>query len=212
METMSFTAKDVKALRDSTGAGMMDCKKALTENDGDMEKAQQWLREKNLASAAKRAGREASEGAIVSYIHLGGKVGVLVEVNCETDFVAKTDDFQQLCKDICLQVCSASAQWVRRDEVPEEAIEAEKAIYAKQAEEMGKPPEIAVKVAEGKLGKWYKEVCLEEQEFVKDPDKTIDELVRELSGKVGEKIGIARFTRYQLGETGSSGENGEDQE
>lgn len=207
---MSFTAKEVKALRDATGAGMMDCKKALTENNGDMDEAQKWLREKNLASAAKRAGRDASEGAIVSYIHLGGKVGVLVEVNCETDFVAKTDNFQQLCKDICLQVCSASAQWVRREDVPQEAVEAEKAIYTKQAEEMGKPSDIAAKIAEGKLSKWYKEACLEEQEFVKDPDRTIDELVRELSGTVGEKISIARFVRFQLGETGNAGEdNGE---
>lgn len=201
---MSFTAKDVKALRDATGAGMMDCKKALKETDGDFDKAVTFLREKNLASADKRAGRDAKEGAVVSYIHLGGKVGVLVEVNCETDFVAKTDDFQQLCKDLCLQVCSAAPQWVRREDVPAEAMEAEKSIYTKQAQEMGKPAEIAGKIAEGKMNKWYTQVCLEEQEFVKDPDQTISEIVRELSGRVGEKIEIARFTRYQLGESGSA--------
>lgn len=206
---MSFTAKDVKALRDSTGAGMMDCKKALTESNGNFEEAQKWLREKNLASAAKRAGREASEGAVVSYVHLGGKVGVLIEVNCETDFVAKTDKFQDLCKDLCLQVCSASPRWVSKEDVPQDAIDAEKAIYAKQAEAMGKPPEIAAKVAEGKMSKWFKEVCLLEQEFVKDPDQTIDELVRELSGTVGEKLGVARFTRYALGEA-AEGASGED--
>jgi len=204
----SFTAKDVKALRDATGAGMMDCKKALNEMDGDFEKAANWLREKNLASAAKRADREAGDGSIFSYIHLGGKLGVLLEMNCETDFVAKTDEFQELGKNICLQIASASPGWVSRENVPDNAVQAEKAIYTKQAAEMGKPTEIAEKIAEGKLNKWYSEVCLLEQEFVKDPDRTIEEIVKELAGKVGENIQVRRFVRFQLGETleGGSGE------
>jgi elongation factor Ts len=197
---MSFTAQDVKKLRDATGAGMMDCKKALNESGGDYDGAVKWLREKGIAAAAKRADREASEGSITSYIHLGGKVGVLIEVNCETDFVAKTDDFQQLCADLCLQICAATPTWVRQEDVPQSAIDGEMAIYTKQAEDTGKPANIAEKIAQGKLKKWFKQVCLLEQEFVRDPDQTVDDLVKGLSGKVGEKIGIRRFTRYQLGE------------
>lgn len=199
---MSFTAKEVKALRDATNAGMMDCKKALTETGGDFAAAATWLREKGIASAAKRADRAASEGRVESYIHMGGKIGVLAEVNCETDFVAKTDEFQTLCRDICLQICSATPQWVSRDDVPEDVVKAETEVYTKQAQELGKPENICEKIAVGKLGKWYSQVCLLEQDFVKDSDRKIEDLVKELSGKLGEKIAIRRFARFQLGEGG----------
>lgn len=197
---MSYTAEDVKNLRERTGAGMMDCKKALGECGGDMEKAVTWLRERGMAIAAKKAARVATEGAISSYIHMGGKIGVLVEINCETDFVARGDDFKNFCRDVCLQICSTAPLYVRREDVPQEAVDAEKAIYVKQAKETGKPDNICQKIAEGKLANWYKEVCLLEQEFVKDSDKTIEVLAKELSGKVGEKIDIRRFARFQLGE------------
>jgi elongation factor Ts len=197
---MGISAKDVMALRESTGAGMMDCKKALTDTGGDMEKAVVWLRERGIAKAAKRSDKVASEGAVHSYIHMGGKVGVLVEVNCETDFVARGEEFQTLCKDICLQVCSTAPLAVRREELDEATVAAEKELYVKQAADTGKPQEICEKIADGKLKKWYSEVCLMDQQFVKDPDKTIDQLVTELSGKVGEKVTVRRFTRYQLGE------------
>ncbi|HOE66241.1 MAG TPA: translation elongation factor Ts [Candidatus Hydrogenedentes bacterium] len=197
---MAFTAEDVRNLREQTGAGMMDCKKALNENGGDMEKAVTWLREKGIASAAKRAGRVASEGRVTSYIHMGGKIGVMAEINCETDFVAKTDDFQDFCKDICLQICSASPRWVQREDVPQEEIAKEKGIYIVRARETGKPENMLDKIAEGMLGKWYKEVCLMEQSFVKNPDVTIETLTKELSGKIGEKVSVRRFVRFQLGE------------
>ncbi len=190
----------MKALRDATGAGMMDCKKALNENGGDFEKAVAWLREKGMASAAKRQDRSASEGAVTSYVHMGGKVGVLAEINCETDFVARGEEFQTLCKDICLQICSAAPKWVRREEVPQDAIDAETAIYKAQAAETGKPEAVCQKIAEGKLNKWFQDVCLLEQPFVKDPDKTIEQLVKELSGKVGEKMDVRRFARFERGE------------
>ena len=197
---MAISANDVKSLREATGAGMMDCKKALNETGGDFEKAVVWLREKGMASAAKRADRTASEGAVTSYIHMGGRIGVLAEINCETDFVARGDAFQELCKDICLQICSAVPKWVRREEVPQEAAQAEIEIYKKQAAETGKPANICQKIAEGKLNKWYQDVCLLEQPFVKDPDKTVEALVKELSGKVGEKIEVRRFVRFERGE------------
>jgi elongation factor Ts len=197
---MAITAQAVKDLRDATGAGMMDCKKALNESDGDFDKAVTWLREKGMASAAKRADRTASEGAVASYIHMGGKIGVLVEINCETDFVARGEKFQAFCKEVCLQICSASPRWVRREDVPEEAIAAEKDIYVKQAAETGKPANVCEKIAEGKLNKWYETACLMEQAFVKDPDRSIEELAKELSGLVGEKIDIRRFARFELGE------------
>ena len=195
----TFSAGEVKKLREATNAGMMDCKKALQECDGDFDEAAQWLREKGIAAAAKRADREASEGRIESYIHLGGKIGVMVEVNCETDFVAKTDEFIGFCKDVCLQVCSASPSWVTRDEVPEDAAKAELEIYKKQAAETGKPENICEKIAEGKLNKWYSQVCLMEQEFVKDPNQKIEDLMKELSGRLGEKMAVRRFARFQLG-------------
>ena len=197
---MAISAQDVKSLRESTGAGMMDCKKALDETGGDMDKAIAWLRERGIAKAAKRSDKVASEGAVHSYIHMGGKVGVLVEINCETDFVARGDDFQSLCKDVCLQICSTAPLAVRREELSESAIAAEKEIYVKQAAETSKPQDICEKIAEGKLKKWFSEVCLMDQQFVKDPDRSIDQLVTELSGKVGEKITVRRFVRYQLGE------------
>lgn len=197
---MAITASDVKSLRESTGAGMMDCKKALTECGGDMEKAVVWLRERGIAKAAKRGDKVAAEGAVHSYIHMGGKVGVMAEINCETDFVARGDEFQNLCKDICLQICSTAPLAVTREELDPEVVAKEKDLYVKQAAETGKPQEICEKIAEGKLKKWFSEVCLMDQGFVKDPDKTIDQLATELSGKVGEKITVRRFTRYQLGE------------
>jgi elongation factor Ts len=197
---MSISAESVKALRESTGAGMMDCKKALSETAGDFDKAVTWLRERGMAKAAKRSGKVAAEGAVTSYIHMGGKIGVLVEINCETDFVARGDDFQNLCKDVCLQICSASPRWVSQDEVPADAIEAEKAIYVAEAAETGKPANVCEKIAEGKLKKWFSEVCLLDQPFVKDSDKTMSALLVDLSGKVGEKISVRRFVRFQLGE------------
>jgi len=199
---MAITAADVKNLREQTGAGMMDCKKALAETNGDYEKAVEWLREKGMAKAAKRAGRTAAEGAVGSYIHMGGKIGVLVEINCETDFVARGDAFQQMVKDVCLQICSANPLYVSRDEIPAEAIEAEKKIYVAQAKETGKPENICEKIAEGKLKKWYEEICLLEQPSVKPEydGKTVETLLTELSGKCGEKLSIRRFVRFQLGE------------
>lgn len=197
---MAISAQDVKNLREATGAGMMDCKKALTETGGEYEKAVEWLREKGMAKVAKRAGKVASEGAVASYIHMGGKIGVLVEINCETDFVARGDEFQAFVKDVCLQVCSAGPQWVRREEVPVEAIEDEKRIFVAQAKETGKPEAICEKIADGKLNKWYTEVCLMDQPFIKDGDKTISDLAVELTAKCGEKVEVRRFVRFQLGE------------
>ena len=196
----AFTAKDVQTLREMTNAGMMDCKKALTETNGDMDAAVKWLRERGIASAAKRSARVASEGAVVSYIHMGGKIGVLVEINCETDFAARSEPFQAFCKDICLQVCSASPRWVRREDAPQAEIDAEKEIYIIRAKESGKPANVLDKIADGMLNKWFKETCLLEQAFVKDPDLTIEAMAKELSGKMGEKIEIRRFARFQLGE------------
>ncbi|NUM54791.1 MAG: translation elongation factor Ts [Candidatus Hydrogenedentes bacterium] len=195
-----ISAKLVKDLREATGAGMMDCKQALTETSGEFDKAVTWLREKGMASAAKRADREASEGAVSSYIHLGGKIGVMAEINCETDFVARGEKFQQFCKDMCLHICSANPKYLRREDVPAEVVAAEKDIYVKQAAETGKPANVCEKIADGMLAKWYKTSCLMEQGFVKDPDRTIEEIAKELSGLIGEKIQIRRFARFQLGE------------
>lgn len=197
---MAITAKDVKDLRVATGAGMMDCKKALNECDGDFDKSVTWLREKGIAAAAKRQGAEAKEGAVASYIHMGGKIGVMVEVNCETDFVARGELFQQLCKDICLQICSANPRWINGSEASAEELEAEKAIYIVQAKESGKPENVQEKMVEGKVTKWLKANALLDQPFVKNPDVTMDNLIKELSGKVGEKIEVRRFARFELGE------------
>ncbi|MEK7794054.1 MAG: translation elongation factor Ts [Candidatus Hydrogenedentota bacterium] len=195
-----ITAQIVKDLRERTGAGMMDCKKALGETKGNFEGAAKWLREKGIASAAKRDSRTAAEGAVASYIHMGGKIGVLVEVNCETDFVAKGEPFQEFIKDVCLQICSTAPRWVRRNEVTADVLEEEKSIYRKQALHSGKPANIVDKIADGKMNKFYEDNCLLEQKFVKNPDVTIESLMKELSGKVGEKVDIRRFVRYQLGE------------
>ena len=190
----------VKELRERTGAGMMDCKKALAATEGDMDKAIDFLREKGLAAAAKKAGRIAAEGLVESYIHGGGRIGVLVEVNCETDFVAKTDAFKSLVKDIAMHIAAANPSYLRREEVPAAELEHEKMVLSEQARNEGKPEKIIEKMVTGRIEKYYKEVCLLEQPFVKDPDKTISDLITESIAKIGENIAIRRFTRYQLGE------------
>ena len=197
---MEVSANMVKELREKTGAGMMDCKKALSETGGDFQKALDYLRQKGLATAAKRAGRVASEGRVGSYIHAGGKIGVMVEVNCETDFVAKTDDFQAFAKDIAMHIAASNPSYIRREEVTADVLEREKEIYRAQARDAKKPEKVMEKIVEGKLEKFYSEVCLLEQAFVKDPDITIQDLLNGLVGKLGEKIEIRRFTRYQVGE------------
>lgn len=195
-----ITAALVKELRERTGAGMMDCKKALSATDGDLEKAIDFLREKGLAAAAKKAGRVAAEGLVEAYIHGGGRIGVLVEVNCETDFVAKTDAFKELVKDIAMHIAATNPSYLKREEVPTAELEHEQAVLAEQARNEGKPEKIIEKMVAGRIEKYYKEVCLMEQPFVKDPDKTISDLITESITKIGENISIRRFTRYQLGE------------
>ncbi len=198
---MDITADTVKKLREKTGVGLMDCKEALKHTNGDMEKAVDFLREKGLAKMQKRMGRVASEGSIASYIHTGGKVGAMVEINCETDFVAKTDQFQNFVKDVAMQITAANPLYVKREDIPQEHIDREKTIYRNQALESGKPEKIIDKIADGKLEKFYQEVCLIEQTFIKNPDVTIKDLLEELLVKTGEKIVINRFVRFQLGET-----------
>lgn len=195
-----ITAALVKELRERTGAGMMDCKKALSATDGDLEKAIDFLREKGLAAAAKKAGRVAAEGLVEAYIHGGGRIGVLVEVNCETDFVAKTDAFKELVKDIAMHIAATNPSYLKREEVPTAELEHEQAVLAEQARNEGKPEKIIEKMVAGRIEKYYKEVCLMEQPFVKDPDKTISDLITESIAKIGENISIRRFTRYQPGE------------
>ncbi len=197
---MEVTAAMVKELRDRTQAGMMDCKKALVQNDGNMDKAIDYLREKGLAAAAKKAGRVAAEGMVDSYIHMGGKIGVLVEVNCETDFVAKTDTFKNLCHDVALQIAASNPLYVNKEEVPAEAIEHEKEVLRAQALNEGKPEKIVERMIEGRIEKYYKEVCLMEQPFVKNPDINIATLVNEATLASGEKISIRRFVRFERGE------------
>jgi len=197
---MAVTAALVKELREKTGAGMLDCKKALEEANGDLTKAGEILREKGLSAAANKAGRIATEGAVESYIHAGGKVGVLVEINCETDFVGKTDQFKAFCKDIAMHIAAASPSYVRREEVPTEALDKEKEILRNQALNEGKPEKIVDKMVEGRIGKYYEEYCLMEQPFVKDPDKTIEQLLNEKIATIGENISIRRFARFALGE------------
>lgn len=199
---MAFTAKDVQDLRARTGVGMMDCKKALVETDGNMEKAIEYLREKGIATAAKKAGRIASEGIVDSYIHMGGKVGVLVEVNCETDFVARGEQFRNFVHDVALQIAAARPVYVTKEEVPAAEIEHEKEILKAQAlnEDKPKPLNIIEKMVEGRVQKYYKEVCLMEQDFVKDPSKTITQLLNETISAIGEKISVRRFVRYEMGE------------
>ena len=195
-----FTPQDVAKLRATTGAGMMDCKKALTESNGDMEKATVWLREKGIAAAAKKADRIAAEGIVASYIHMGGKIGVLVELNCETDFVAKGDKFAALAKDVAMQIAAAKPLYVNIEDVDASALEAEKEILRNQALNEGKPAAIVEKMVEGRIKKYYQEVCLYEQPFVKDSSKTIREMINEAIMSIGEKITIRRFTRYEMGE------------
>lgn len=190
----------VKELRERTGAGMMDCKKALVETNGDIEKAIDELRTKGLAKAAKKASRVASEGLVLSYIHGGGRIGVLVEVNCETDFVAKTDEFKQLVYDVAMQIAASNPQYLNRESVPEEVIEREKDVLRAQALEEGKPEKIIEKMVEGRIEKFYKENCLMEQEYIKDPDKTVQELIHENVAKIGENISVRRYVRYEVGE------------
>lgn len=196
---MKITSQMVKELRDKTNAGMMDCKKALGETDGDMEKAIDLLRQKGLAVAQKRAGRATSEGVIQTYIHAGGKLGVMLEVGCETDFVAKTDDFQSFAKDVAMHVAAMSPVAVKREDVPEDLVAREAEIYKNQAIESGKPEEIAEKMVSGKLDKFFSEISLMEQKFVKNPDLTIQDLLNDLIAKMGENISIKRFVRFQVG-------------
>jgi len=195
---MTITAELVRTLREKTGAGMMECKKALTETAGDMEKAIEALRKSGIAKAETRSGRTASQGRIEAYVH-DSRIGVLVEVNCETDFVARTDDFMRLCKDLAMQVAAANAEFVRREEVPADRVEKEKEIFAAQLANEGKPAQIIEKILGGKLDKFYSEVCLLEQPFIKDDKKTVGDLVKETSSKTGENIVVRRFSRFRLG-------------
>ncbi|MBI4768074.1 MAG: translation elongation factor Ts [Deltaproteobacteria bacterium] len=197
---MNITSELVKALRDKTQAGMMDCKEALKAADGDMEKAVEYLRKKGLATAQKRAGRITSQGQIGSYIHGGGKIGVMVEVNCETDFVGRTEQFFELVHNLAMHIAAANPVCVRREEMPPELLEKEREIYLAQAKESGKPEKVLEKIVEGKLEKFFKEFCLMEQPYVKNPDITITDLLNEKVGQIGESITIRRFSRYQLGE------------
>jgi elongation factor Ts len=195
-----ISASAVKELREKTGAGMMDCKKALTESGGDFGKAEDYLRKKGLAAAAKKAGRVASEGAVASYVHMGGKIGVLVEVNCETDFAARNEAFQQLVKDVAMQIAAAAPQYVRREEVPADVVAKEMEIARAQALEQKKPDAIVDKIAQGKVDKFLKEICLLEQPFVKDDKLTVQDVLTQAIAKIGENMQIRRFTRYVLGE------------
>lgn len=197
---MDISAAMVKDLREKTGLGMMDCKKALQETNGDIEKAVEYLRKSGALKAAKREGRATSEGRIGSYIHMGGKIGVMLELKCESDFVAKTDRFSELLKDLCMQIAASAPQWIVPDEVPEEVVNKEKEIYMTQARDQGKPEKILEKIAEGRLQKFYSEVCLLEQPFVKDTDKTVKQLINETIAQLGENITVGRFVRYQLGQ------------
>lgn len=197
---MEISADKVKELRTKTGAGMMDCKKALKASDGDFEKAIEYLRKKGMSAATKRSSKAAKEGTITAYIHMQGRIGVLVEVNCETDFVAKTDDFKNMAKDIAMQIAATNPTFLNPEEVPEEVIEKEKAIYRDQLLAEKKPEKIWDKIMPGKLKKYYEEVCLTEQKFIKNQDITIATLVNNMIAKTGENIKIRRFTRYQLGE------------
>lgn len=196
---MTITSQMVKELRDKTNAGMMDCKKALTETAGDMEKAIDLLRQKGLAVAAKRAGRETKEGVVESYIHAGGKLGVMVEVGCETDFVAKTDDFKAFAKNVAMHIAAANPVAVNRDEVPADILQREKDIYVNQALESGKPQQIVDKIVAGKVEKYLAEICLMEQKYVKNPDLNVQDLLNELVAKMGENISIKKFARFQIG-------------
>jgi len=196
----TISATDVQELRQRTGVGMMECKKALVETGGDMDEAVELLRTRGQAKAEKKAGRAAGEGRIASYIHLGGKIGVMVEVNCETDFVAKTEDFQELGRNLAMQIAAASPLAVSRESLPAEVVEKEASIYRQQAEESGKPAEIAEKIAHGRLEKWYQEVCLLDQAYIKDPDRKVSDVINEAVQRLGENVVVRRFVRYEVGE------------
>ena len=201
MTTTAITADQVKQLREKTGAGMMECKAALAEANGNMEEAITILRKRGLAQAAKRAGRTTAQGLITSYIHLGGKIGVLVEVNCETDFVARTEDFQNLAKEVAMHIAAADPKWVRREEVPADAIEKEKAIYRAQMENTGKPAHVLDKIIEGKLGNFYSQFVLVDQPSIRDSNVTVGQLITQATAKTGENIQVKRFVRFRVGET-----------
>lgn len=197
---MVISAELIKDLRQRSGAGILDCQKVLKESDGNIEKAVEFLRKKGLATAAKKQGRATSEGTIGAYIHTGGKVGVMIEINCETDFVAKTSDFQKIVKDLAMHVTAACPQYISREEVPEDVKNKEKEIYASQAKKSGKPDKIIDRIVEGKMGKFYGEICLLEQPFVKEPDCPVKDILARAIAKLGENITIRRFVRYQLGQ------------
>ena len=197
---MEITATMVKDLREMTGAGILDCRKALLEVDGDVSKAVEYLQKKSLATAAKKAGRIAAEGVVGSYIHMGGKIGVLAELNCETDFVARTDEFQALAKDICMHVAAMNPMYVSSDEIDADVVAKQREIFTEQLKDSGKPANILEKIVDGKVKKWYSEVCLLEQAFVKDTDKTVQQLLTEAVRKTGENVRIRRFVRFVLGE------------
>jgi elongation factor Ts len=200
----------VKQLREETGVGLVDCQKALADAGGDLEKARRILREKGLAKAAKKAARTASDGAVGAYIHPGGKIGVLIEVNCETDFVAKTDEFQALVKDLAMQVAATAPRYVAREEVPAGEIESERAIYRKQAEATGKPAQVIERIVDGQLERFYKDVCLLEQPFIKQNDRSVTDIVKEAIVRFGVNVAVRRFTRFQLGETLGAGGEGKE--
>ena len=197
---MELNATVVKELREKTGAGFMDCKKALAETGGNLEKAVDFLRQKGLAAAAKKADRVAADGAVGAYVHPGGKIGVLVEINCQTDFVARTTEFQTLLKDMAMQIAAASPHYVKREEVPGDEIAKEQEIYYRQALESGKPEKVIEKIVEGKMERFYCEVCLLEQSFIKDPDRKVSDIINDAITRMGEKIEVRRFARYHLGE------------
>ncbi|HVC20758.1 MAG TPA: translation elongation factor Ts [Vicinamibacterales bacterium] len=201
---MAITADQVKVLRDQTGAGFMECKAALTEANGSLEEATTILRKRGLARAAKKAGRSTSQGIVGSYIHMGGKVGVLVEVNCETDFVARTDDFQALVKDIAMHIAAADPRYVRREDVPAADVEKERAIYRAQVENSGKPPAVIEKIVDGKLDSYYAQAVLLEQPYIRDQAVTISQLLAEKTAKLGENLTVSRFARFRVGETATA--------
>src|SRR6184192_3462770 len=202
--TMNISAAQVKDLREKTGAPMMDCKQALTESKGDIEAAIVYLRKKGIATAAKKASRVTSEGSVASYIHAGGKIGVLLEVNCESDFVARTEDFQSLVHDIAMHIAASDPKFIRKEDVTPEAYEREKEIYRAQAAASGKPPQVVEKIVEGKMSKFYEEVCLYEQPFIKDQTVSIAQLIATKIGKLGENIAVRRFSRFKVGEAGAT--------
>jgi elongation factor Ts len=202
--TVNITAAQVKELRDKTNAPMMDCKQALTESKGDVEAAIVWLRKKGVATAAKKATRTTSEGSVASYIHAGGKIGVLVEVNCESDFVARTDDFKTLVHDVAMHIAATDPRFIRKEDVTADAFEKEKDIYRAQAAATGKPAPVVEKIVEGKMGKFYEEVCLYEQPFIKDQTITVSQLIAGVIGKLGENISVKRFARFKVGDVGET--------